>query len=49
MTRDKKENGTVFLDAFVQALDKYDAQLDEDELMALVQVMSPPPPPLSLF
>jgi len=37
-SRDTKGNGTVFLDQFVQALDKYDTQLDEDELIALVQV-----------
>lgn len=38
-SRDTKGNGTVFLDQFVQALDKYDTQLDEDELIALVQVI----------
>mmetsp|Transcript_35755 Transcript_35755/g.70052 ORF Transcript_35755/g.70052 Transcript_35755/m.70052 type:complete len:393 (-) Transcript_35755:35-1213(-) len=27
----------IYLDSFVQALDRYDTQLDEDEIMALVQ------------
>ena len=39
---DAKKDGRVFLDHFVQVLDKYDTQLDEDELMALVNVRWPP-------
>jgi len=34
---DATGNGEIYLDSFVQALDKYDTQLDEDEIMALVQ------------
>eukprot|EP00281_Chroomonas_sp_CCMP1168_P026865 CAMPEP_0206237264 /NCGR_PEP_ID=MMETSP0047_2-20121206/14173_1 /ASSEMBLY_ACC=CAM_ASM_000192 /TAXON_ID=195065 /ORGANISM="Chroomonas mesostigmatica_cf, Strain CCMP1168" /LENGTH=619 /DNA_ID=CAMNT_0053661689 /DNA_START=87 /DNA_END=1946 /DNA_ORIENTATION=- len=34
---DYKQNGEVYLDNFVQLLDRYDTQLDEDELLALVQ------------